>query len=139
LGWNDTVWVFIAPAWMGTSPFFVLMFYRAFRRIPAAIYDSVILDGAGVLQLWIRVALPMARPTTVGVALLSFAFYWGDFTSPFLYLNGEALYTLPVALRTLEQLARADWGLLMAAALWTTAIPVLLFLLAQPYFARHGE
>lgn len=139
LGWYDTVWALIAPAWMGTSPFFVLMFYRAFRRIPAAIYDSAVLEGAGVLQLWARVALPMARPTALGVALLTFAFYWGDFTSPYLYLNSEAHYTLPVALRTLEQLARTDWGLLMAAALWTTAIPVLLFLLSQPYFARHEK
>lgn len=139
LGWYDTIWALIAPAWMGTSPFFVLMFYRAFRRIPSAIYDSAILDGAGVLQLWSRVAMPIARPTALGVTLLSFVFYWGDFISPLLYLNSETLYTLPVALRLLEQLTRADWGLLMAAALWTTAIPVLLFVLAQPYFARHGE
>ena len=139
LGWYDTIWALIAPAWMGTSPFFVLMFYRAFRRIPSAIYDSAILDGAGVLQLWAHVTLPMARTTVLGVAILSFVFYWGDFVSPLLYLNSESLYTLPVALRLLEQLTRADWGLLMAAASWTTAIPVLLFLLAQPYFARIGE
>lgn len=139
IGWYDTLWALVAPAWMGTSPFFVLMFYRAFRRIPGAIYDSAVLDGAGVLQLWSRVALPMARPTVIGVALLSFIFYWGDFISPLLYLNSEARYTLPVALRLLEQLTRADWGLLMAAALWATAIPLLLFLIAQPYFARAGE
>ncbi|MFW6096704.1 MAG: carbohydrate ABC transporter permease [Chloroflexota bacterium] len=139
IGWYDTLWALVAPAWMGTSPFFVLMFYRAFRRIPRAIYDSAVLDGAGVLQLWSRVALPMARPTVIGVALLSFIFYWGDFISPLLYLNSEARYTLPVALRLLEQLTRADWGLLMAAALWVTAIPLVLFLIAQPYFARAGE
>ncbi len=139
LGWYDTVWALVAPAWMGTSPFFVLMFYRAFRRIPAAIYESTILDGAGVLQLWAKIALPMARPTVLGVTLLTLIFYWGDFISPLLYLNSETRYTLPVALRTLEQMTRADWGLLMAAALWATTIPLLLFLIAQPYFARVGE
>lgn len=137
LGLYDTIWALIAPAWMGTSPFFVLMFYRAFRRIPAAIYDSAVLDGAGILSLWARIALPMGRTTALGVALLSFVFYWGDFISPLLYLNSETLYTLPVALRLLEQLTRAEWGLLMAAALWTTAIPVGLFLLAQPAFAGY--
>ena len=139
LGWYDTVWALIAPAWMGTSPFFVLMFYRAFRRVPAAIYESAFLEGAGVLEMWARVAMPMARPTVLGVALLSFIFYWGDFVSPLLYLNSESNYTLPVALRLLEQMTRAEWGLLMAAALWATLIPLLLFLLAQPYFARYGE
>lgn len=139
LGLYDTIWALIAPAWMGTSPFFVLMFYRAFRRIPLAIYDSAVLDGAGIMSLWARIALPLVRPTALGVALLSFVFYWGDFVSPLLYLNSETLYTLPVALRLLEQLTRAEWGLLMAAALWTTAIPVVLFLLAQPAFAAYQE
>lgn len=139
LGWYDSVWALIAPAWMGTSPFFVLMFYRAFRRIPGAIYESAMLDGAGVLGMWAKVALPLARGTTLGVALLTFIFYWGDFIGPLLYLNSESRYTLPVALRMLEQLTRADWGLLMAAALWATAIPVVLFVVAQPLLVKRDR
>lgn len=139
LGWIDTYMALIAPALMGTSPFYVLMFYRAFRRIPAAIYDSARMDGAGVLQLWWLVAAPMVRPTTVGVALLAFIFYWGDYINPLLYLSRTQLYTLPIALQLFQQLSRSDWALLMAAACWTAALPVLLFLVVQPYFARIGE
>jgi multiple sugar transport system permease protein len=136
LGWFDSIWALIAPAWMGTSPFFVLMFYRAFRRIPAAIYDAARLDGAGVLQMWWLVALPMVRPTAVGVALLTFIFYWGDFMTPLLYLRSEQQYTLPIALQLLQQLTRSEWSVLMAAAVWATLLPVGLFLLVQRYFAR---
>ncbi|MCL4263288.1 MAG: carbohydrate ABC transporter permease [Anaerolineae bacterium] len=139
LGWYDTVWALIAPAWMATSPFYVLIFYRAFRRIPGAMYDAARMDGAGVLQLWWLVALPAARPTAVGVAVLSFVFYWGDFISPLLYLRSQSRYTLPVALQLLEQLSRSDWALLMAAAVWATLIPVFIFLLVQPYFALIGQ
>jgi multiple sugar transport system permease protein len=139
LGWLDSIWALIAPAWMGTSPFFILMFYRAFRRVPAGIYDAARIDGAGVLRTWSQVALPIARPTAVGVALLSFVFYWGDFISPFLYLRSESRYTLPVALQLLQQMNRSDWPLLMAAAVLTALFPVLLFLLAQPYFTRIGS
>jgi len=136
LGWIDTVWALIAPAWMGTSPFYVLMFYRAFRRIPAAVYDAARLDGAGVLQLWRYVALPMVRPTVVGVTILTFLFYWGDFISPLLYLENSLKATLPIALQSFQQLSRSDWALLMAAAFWATLIPLVLFILVQPYFAR---
>ena len=136
LGWLDTPLALIAPAVMGTSPFYVLMFYRAFRRIPEATYDAARLDGAGVLGLWYRVALPMARPTAIGVALLSFIVYWGDFITPLLYLQTERLYTLPIALQLLQQFSRSDWGLLMAAAVWATAIPVLLFIGIQPLLVR---
>lgn len=139
LGWLDSIWSLIAPAWMGTSPFFILMFYRAFRRVPAGIYDAARIDGAGVLRTWGMVALPIARPTAIGVALLSFAFYWGDFISPLLYLSSESHYTLPVAFQMLQQLNRTDWPLLMAAAVLTMLFPVLLFLLVQPYFSRIGS
>jgi len=139
LGWLDSVWALIAPAWMGTSPFYVLMFYRAFRRIPAALYDAARLDGAGVLRAWSGVAMPLARPTAVGVALLSYLFYWGDFISPLLYLRSQSRYTLPIALQLTQQLGRSDWPLLMAAALWAAVVPILLFLLAQPYFARSQQ
>jgi multiple sugar transport system permease protein len=127
LGWLDTPLALLAPAWMGTSPFYVLMYYRAFRRIPVAIYDSARLDGAGVLRTWGRVVFPMAWPTTAGVAVLSFVVYWGDYISPLLYIGEDSRFTLPVGLRLLEALHPAEWGVLMAGALLATAIPLLLF------------
>ena len=139
LGWHDSVWALIAPAWMGSSPFFVLMFYRAFRRIPVVIYEAARLEGAGVLANWWQIGLPIVRPTAVGVALLSFILYWGDFISPLLYLRTESRYTLPVALQLLQQMSPSDWPLLMAAAVVATSIPVALFLLLQPYFSRLGR
>lgn len=139
LGWINSVWALIAPAWMGTSPFYVLMFYRAFRRIPAGIYDAARLDGTTPLQMWAWVGWPLVRPTAVGVALLSFTLYWGDFLSPLLYLRTEKHYTLPIALQLLGQLSKSDWPLLMAAAVFTTAVPVLIFLLVQPYFAHAHD
>jgi multiple sugar transport system permease protein len=139
LGWLDSIWALIAPAWMGTTPFYVLMFYRAFRRIPADIFAAARLDGAGVYQAWSLVALPIVRPTAVAVALLCFVLYWGDFITPLLYLSSESHYTLPVALQLLQQMSRSDWPLLMAAAMLATAVPVIIFLLAQPYFARLDQ
>ncbi|MCA9868426.1 MAG: carbohydrate ABC transporter permease [Anaerolineae bacterium] len=126
LGIGGTLWTLIVPAFMGTSPFFVLIFYRAFRRIPTAIYDSARLEGAGVLATWGRVALPMARPTAVAVAALAFILYWGDYISPLLYLGDAARYTLPVGLQLLAQLGRSNYPLLLAGALWSTLLPLLL-------------
>lgn len=133
LGWSGSYWALVAPAWMGTSPFFVLVYYRAFSRLSPALFDAARIDGAGVLGLWWRVALPLARPTTIGIGLLTFLFYWGDFASPLLYLHGDEQFTLPVALQLLQQLARADWPLLMAGAVWVTVLPLTLFFLAQPW------
>lgn len=128
LGIGGSLWVLVIPALMGTSPFFVLMFYRAFRRIPTAIYDAARLDGATAWQTWGRVALPIARPTAAAVAALAFVLYWGDFVSPLIYLGDARRYTLPVGLQLLEQLGRSDYPLLMAGALWSMLVPLALVL-----------
>lgn len=134
LGLLDSVWALIAPAIMGSSPFFVLLYYWTFRRVPRAIFESARLDGAGPLRLWARVALPLARPTTVTVAVLTFVLYWRDFITPLLYLRSERLYTLSVGLRQLQQLRLTDLPLLLAGAVVMTAPIILLFLLAQRAF-----
>ncbi len=136
LGLIDTLWPLVAPALMATSPFYILMFYRAYRRIPRVLYEAARLDGANAWQTWWQVGVPLTRPTAVGVALLSFTVYWGDFMSPLLYLNREQNYTLPIALQLLQQMSPSDWPLLMATAVFATLLPLLLFIGLQPYFVR---
>lgn len=141
VGLAGSLWVLVLPAFMGSSPFFVLMFYRAFRRVPPAVYDTARLDGAGVLATWWRVALPIARPTAIAVAVLCSILYWGDFITPLLYLGDARRYTLPVGLQLLEQLGRSDYPLLMAGALWATAAPLVLvlFVVAVVAAAERGR
>jgi multiple sugar transport system permease protein len=135
---NDTLWALIAPAWMGTSPFYVLLFYWAFRRVPGDLFDAARLEGASVLQSWALVAMPMVRPTAASVVVLSFMHYWSDFINPLIYLKSERNYTLAVGLRTLQQLDLTNWPLLMAGAVVMMLPMLLLFLLAQRAFWVAG-
>lgn len=132
LGILDTRLALIMPAFMGSSPFFVLMFYRAFHRIPKPIFEASRLEGATVFETWKAIAMPQVRATIAGVGLLAFILYWGDFNSPLLYLSSESSYTLPLALQLLQQMNRSDWPLLMAGAVLVTAVPILIFILFQP-------
>ena len=82
--------------------------------------------------MWRRVAMPLAIPTTVTVAVLCFALYWSDFVSPVLYLYNPQIYTLPVGLQILNQMDSTNWPLLMAGAVvLTVPIVVLVFLLQR--------
>jgi multiple sugar transport system permease protein len=134
LGLIDTIWPLLAPVWMGSSPLFVLLFYWSFRRTPEALFESARLDGMGAFGIWARVAMPLARPATMAVGVLTFVQYWSDFINPLLYLKSEQRYTLAVGLRILQQMDLTNWPLLMAAAV-VMALPVLLlFLVAQRAF-----
>lgn len=134
LGLTDTLWALAAPAWMGTSPFYVLLFYWSFRRVPEETFDAARLDGAGVFATWARVALPLAGPTAGAVATFAFVHYWSDFINPLLYLRSDENYTLPVGLRALQQLDPTGLPLLLAGAV-VMLLPVLaLFLATQRLF-----
>jgi multiple sugar transport system permease protein len=134
LGLVDSYAALLAPALMGTSPLFTLLFYWAFRRQPVELYESARLEGAGAFAVWWSVALPLARSTVVAVAVLTALVYWSDFINPLLYLRSPALYTLPVGLQQLQQHDRGNWPLLMAAAVVMTVPSVLMFAAVQRYF-----
>ena len=68
LGLTNTYVPLVAPALIGTSPFYVLLFYWAFRRIPSELYEACRLEGLSPFTVWWRVALPLVRPVTVAVA-----------------------------------------------------------------------
>lgn len=136
LGILDSLFALMAPAVMGSSPLFVLLFYWAFRRLPAEFYEHARIDGASALTVWRRVALPLALPTIVAVALLTFLLYWSDFLSPQMYLRSQELYTLPVGLRQLQTLDRTNWPVLMAGSVVLAIPAVLVFAVVQRWFLR---
>jgi multiple sugar transport system permease protein len=123
----DSFWALLSPVWMGSSPFFVLIFYWSFRRQPPTMFEAARLEGVGALGIWAYIAMPLARPATAAVCLLTFVQYWSDFMSPLLYLKSDDRYTLALGLRVLQQMDPTNWPLLMAAAV-VMMLPVLLLL-----------
>lgn len=139
LGLVDSLGALIVPAFAASSPLFVLLFYWAFRRVPAELFEAARLDAANALTVWWLIALPLARPTTVGVTVLTFVLYWNDFVSPVLYLYNPRNYTLPVGLQILNQLDSTNWPLLMAAAIVMTLPILILFAALQRLFLHQAS
>jgi multiple sugar transport system permease protein len=134
LGVIDTYVPLIAPALIGMSPFYVLIFYWAFSRIPEELYEAARLEGLTPLQTWRRVAMPLVRPVTLAIGLLAFVFTWSNFLDPLIYLSDQESFTLPLGLKLLAQLDPQNFPLLLAGAVVATAPVVLAFLIAQRFF-----
>lgn len=136
-GLLDSRLALVVPALGGSSPFFVLLFLWTFLRVPADLYEAARLDGATALGVWAGIAMPLARPTIVAVAMLAFVDYWSNFVDPLLYVQSLDKQTLPYALSVLQQLDPTNWPLLMAGAALVTLPPVLVFLFGQRFFLQH--
>lgn len=121
----------IAPALMGTTPFYVLLFALAYWRLPRNLFEAARVEGASTLTIWRKVAWPLGRGTTFAVAVLAFVWHWSNFVDPLLYLSSSESQTLPIGLRSLSTLEPTNHGLFLAAAVLATLPPTIAFLLAQ--------
>jgi multiple sugar transport system permease protein len=139
LGLTDTWVPLVAPALLGLSPFYVLLFYWSFRRLPAELFEAARLEDVRPFTMWRRLAMPLVRPVTVAVAMLAFIASWGNFLDPLVYVFDPDLYTLPLGLRSLSVLDRTNYPVLLAAAVVATAPVVVAFAVAQRFFLHEDR
>ena len=127
------------PGLMGTSPLFVLLFTWTFLRVPHEVFEAARLDGAAPFRVWAQIALPLARPMVVAVAVLAFVHYWNSFVEPLLLIRTEDQMTVSLGLRVLYSLDRTNWPLLMTGAVLVTAPVIIVFFLAQRAFMQDAR
>ena len=139
IGVTDTWVPLVAPALLGLSPFYVLLFYWSFRRLPAELVEAARLEDVMPFTMWRRLAMPLVRPVTVAVALLAFIASWGNFLDPLVYLFDPDLYTLPLGLRSLAVLDRTNYPVLLAGAVVATLPVVAAFAVAQRFFLHEDR
>jgi multiple sugar transport system permease protein len=136
LGLTDSFIPLWAPSLIGTSPFYVLLFYWSFKRLPAELFEAARLEGVRPVAVWWRVAMPLVRSVTVAVGVLAFSFTWSNFLDPLIYLSDERLSTLPLGIRALSQVDPSNVPLLLAGATAAAAPVVIAFLYVQRFFLR---
>jgi multiple sugar transport system permease protein len=136
IGLIDTPFALAAPALLGTSPLYVLVFYWTFRRVPGEVWEAAQLDGAGAFHAWRSIGAPAARAAFAAVGVLTFVFYWQEFNEPLIYIQHVEKYTLSVGLAYLEQLDPTNWPLLLAGSAVVTIPLTLVFLLTQRFFLQ---
>lgn len=62
-----------ANVWIGI-PFNMILISTGLTTIPAELYESAALDGAGKVQTFLRITLPLLRPTIESVLILGFIY-----------------------------------------------------------------
>lgn len=113
------------------------MFRQFFSQVPEELLEAARIDGAGHLQIYARIMLPLSLPVIAIVAIYTFMHTWNDFLGPLIYLNRPEMRTLALELNLFSgQYGVQDRNLLMAASFVTMLPCILLFFVAQRYFVQ---
>ena len=132
LGWYNTYLALIVP-W-AANVFGVFLLRQFFLSIPQDLFDAAEMDGCGRLGFLWRVAVPMSAPALVTIGLLTFLGAWNSLLWPLIATGSEEMRMLQVGLASFQSEARVQYHLWMAAASFTIAPIVVLYLVAQRFF-----
>jgi ABC-type glycerol-3-phosphate transport system permease component len=69
-------------------------------NVPKELLEAAKIDGAGNWRIYWHIALPLVKPALVTVAILSFQASWGYTEGSNLFVDQEALRTLPFYMAT---------------------------------------
>ncbi|MDR0273031.1 MAG: carbohydrate ABC transporter permease [Clostridiales bacterium] len=131
LGWIDTYWAVIIPAFGMPLGFFLMKQFM--DTIPVSLVEAAKIDGASEWLIYWRIVLPLVKPALLTVMVFAVQALWNNPQS--LVIHTEQLKTLPLAISQIigsphaPQVARA--GVNAAGLMVLMMVPIIIFVTAQ--------
>ncbi|MFE5258619.1 carbohydrate ABC transporter permease [Streptomyces coelicoflavus] len=145
LGLLDSYWSLVLP--VAVNGFNVVVMRSFFMELPQELLDSARIDGAGEMQILLRVVLPLSKAVTAVVGLFYMVGFWNSFFSALLYINDTGKWPLQLVLRTYvvnntalgtDQISASEalppQQSIQMAILVVSIVPILL---VYPFLQRH--
>lgn len=153
----NTVWQFYIQALFGVgvrSALYIFIIRQFYRTMPKELEEAAFIDGCNPFQTFLRIMVPNIKPAILTVSVLSLVWYYNDFSTVGMLLNGN--YPLSVAItsvgNTLDsnmqyltgQAISADLKILRASILAAACLIVVLpitaiYILVQRHFTEGIE
>ncbi len=121
-GMINTRWAVVLPAIFSTFPVFLI--YRSFAGIPAELLEAARVDGAGELQSFVRVGLPVAQGGILAAMILSFLESWNMMEEPLTFLQDKSLWPLSLYL---PEIAMDQAGYACGTSVITLTVSLFVF------------
>jgi ABC-type glycerol-3-phosphate transport system permease component len=104
---------------------------------PKELIEAAKIDGCGPIKTLRHVVLPNATSPIFAVGVLQFLWSWNALLLPMLYLR--SIVPLPVLLTKVSGTYEMNWDLRSVAAIVTTIVPLIVFVVFQRQFAAGSQ
>lgn len=128
---------YIVSSMVNGSAVFIMK--QFFESLPRDLEESAKIDGAGTIQTYFKIMLPLARPSLGALAILTFQGTWNEFFWPLMILTSPAdKYTLTIGLLNFRSTYAVafDWGPMLAGTIISALPVIVLFIVFQSYFVE---
>ncbi len=137
LGLLNTYWAMILPYMAGGQVFAIFVMKGFFDGLPEDLFEAARIDGAGHLQVYLRIVLPLSKPVLSVVLIMNVIGVWNNFMWPFVTQSDGRFHVIASGLFVLATSAHAQNFSTLFAAYMLSSIPLLvLFIYATRPFIR---
>ncbi len=128
LGWIDTYWSLIIPAFGYTLGFYLMRQFIE-TTVPDSVLESARLDGAKEVSIYWKIVMPMVKPAWLTLIVYSFQGLWNSGTS--IYIYSEQLKTFNYAIQQILAGGIVRSGAAAASTVIMMLVPVSVFVITQ--------
>ncbi len=116
-------------------PITTLTFRNYYATIPKELIESARIDGAGLLETYFHILLPLSIPSFVVVLIWQFTAAWNDFLFA-VVLTSPGNWPITVALNNMAGSQIIEWNVQMAGAFLAAVPTLLVYIFLGRYFLR---
>jgi ABC-type glycerol-3-phosphate transport system permease component len=134
LGWINTAQGIVFPWTAVQIPFGMFLMRTFFETLPREYFEAARLDGASELQLFYRIALPLATPAFSTLGILTLLFTWNDLIWPIITLLDSARYPISIGVLAFSGSFSTDFGVTFAGYVLASVPLILVFVFTARRF-----
>ncbi len=127
LGWVDTYWAIIIPAFAAPTGFFLMKQFM--EGLPSSLIEAAKIDGANEWRVFSQIVMPNVKPAWMTLIIFSVQGLWNQRGSTYIY--SEEKKTLVFALQQIQAGGIARTGQGAAVTVVVMIVPVLIFIFSQ--------
>ncbi|MEP6984070.1 MAG: carbohydrate ABC transporter permease [Chloroflexota bacterium] len=132
-GLINNLWGIILPLVAFGLPGSVVILRGFFIAVPNELEDASYIDGCTTFGFFRYILLPLARPALTAVAVLQVIASWNEYFLPYLILNDQKLWPLPLGIQQFQGEHLTDWAKIMAYVTLLIIPAVIFYLFAEKY------
>jgi len=127
LGWVDTFWACIIPAFAFPMGFFLMKQFM--EGLPSTLIEAAKIDGASEWRVFTRIVMPNVKPAWLTMIIYSVQALWNNPQSTFIF--SEEKKTLVYALNQILGGGIARTGQAQAVLIIVIAVPITIFMFSE--------
>ena len=113
------------------SPVCVIVYKQFFDQVPKELREASVIDGASEFQILRKIYLPLNWGITTALALVTFIAAWNNFFWPFIMTTQQSMFTVPVAITSVDDAFGIFYAREMAVAMLAAGPIAFLYIIFQ--------